>query len=201
MEPQQGYHGESSYDCFRVHIKEHLEHGYEAQGSPAKFASKYCLMKYWTVDLVKEIVFATEDIDYQIVEIREQYLRIFSILVWISTTGRSYVRYLKHFVRNGRDDNSLPFTGRPDFFPNANDSEIFWTAFFENQWMFCPVQLGPNRLNNRNLHANQILPLTIGEELGAQNIGRPASIHLAHASETLARTYPVRFPMFSIAFQ
>ncbi|KAK2607656.1 hypothetical protein N8I77_006319 [Diaporthe amygdali] len=185
----QGYHGESSYDRFRVHIEENLEDGYEAQGSPAKFASKYCLTKYWTVDLVEEIVFATEDFDYQILEIREQYLRIFSTLVWISTTGRSYVRYLKHFVRNGTDDSSLPFRGRPDIFPNANDSEIFWTAFFENQWKFFPVELGPRRMYDRTLHASQILPLTIGEELGAQNIGRPASIHLAHASEMLARTY------------
>lgn len=109
-------------------------------------------------------------------------------------TGRSYVRYLKHFVRNGRDDYILPFRERPAFLPSTTDSEVFWTTFFKEQWTFCPVQL--KGMYNRNLHPNQILPFTICGDIGSQNIGKPAKIQLAkvHASETLAQTLSVNLP-------
>lgn len=192
-----GYHGESSYDRFKEHVQRNLETGHEAQGSPAKFASFHCLTQYWTAARVHEILSDTGDLDYQIEDIRKQYLHIFSILVWISMTGRSYVRYLKHFVRKARDDCILPFRERPALFPSTTDSEVFWTTFFKNQWMFCPVQLGPRGVYNRDLHPNHILPFTICGDLGSQNIGRPAKIQLAkiHASETLAQTHSVTYPM------
>lgn len=195
MASLEGDHGESSYDLFKEHVERNLETGHEAQGSQAKFATIHCLTQYWTTAHVQEIVFDTGGLDCQVQDIRNRYLRIFSILVWMSMTGRSYVRYLKHFVRNGRDDQILPFRERPAFIPTTNDGEIFWPTFFKNQWMFCPVQLGPS-LFNRDLHPNQILPFTIGDDLGSQNIGRPANIRLAkvHASETLSQTRLVNFP-------
>lgn len=190
-----GYHGEISYDRFKDHIERNLETGHEAQGSPAKFASFHRLTQYWSAhaDDVQEIVSNTGDLNYQIEDIRKRYLRIFSILVWISMTGRSYVRYLKHFVRNGKEDPILPFRERPAFFPSTTDSEVFWTTFFKHQWMFCPVQLGPRGIYDRDLHPNQILPFSISGDLGSPDIGRPAKIRLAkvHASEALLQTHSV----------
>lgn len=196
MASLEGDHEESNYDLFKEHVERNLETGHEAQGSPARFATIHCLAQYWTTTHVQEIVFDAEGLDYQVQDIRNQYLRILSILVWMSTTGRSYVRYLKHFVRSGRDDHILPFRERPAFIPSTNDGEIFWTTFFKSQWMFCPVQLGPPRMYNRDLHPNQILPFTISGDLGSQNIGRPANIRLAkvHSSDTLLQTHLVNFP-------
>jgi len=188
-----GSHDERCYDRFKEYIESRSETGQEAQGAPARFASIHNLATYWTEDHVREIVFDIGDLDYQIEDIRTQYLRIFSILVWISRTGQSYVRYLKHFMRNGRDDHVLPLRERPTFFPSAPDSESFWTTFFKSQWTFCPVQLGHNKIYNRNLHPSQILPFTIFDDLGSENIGRPAKIRLAkvHASDPLAQTLSV----------
>lgn len=194
MASLEGYHQESSYDRFKDHIERNIQTGHEAHGTRARFASLHCLTQYWTAAHVQEIVSDTGDLDYQIEDIRKQYLRIFSILVWSSITGRSYIRYLKHFVRKGRDDHILPFRERPAFLPSTTDSEIFWTTFFKNQWMFCPVQL--RGMYNRELHPNQILPFTICDDLSSQNIGRPAKIRLAkvHASETFAPTFSVNIP-------
>lgn len=198
MASLEGYHRESSYDRFKEHVDRNLERGHAAQGSAARFASFHCLTQYWTEAHVHDILFDTGDFHYQIEDIREHYLRIFSILVWISMTGRSYVRYLKHFVQKGTGDSILPFRERPTLFPSTTDSEDFWTTFFKNQWMFCPVKLGPTKIYNRDLHPNQILPFTICGGLDFQNIGRPAKIQLAnvHASETLVQTHSVTFPMF-----
>lgn len=186
MASLEGNQRESSYDRFKDHIERNIVTGQKAHGSTARFASLHCLTQYWTADHVQEILSDTGDLDYQIEDIRKQYLHILSILVWSSITGGSYVRYLKHFVRKGADDHILPFRERPAFLPSATDSEIFWTTFFKNQWMFCPVQL--RGMYNRELHPNQILPFTIHGGLDSQNIGRPAKIRLAkvHASETLA---------------
>lgn len=196
MASLEGDHGESSYDLFKEHVERNFETGHEAQGSPARFATIHFLTQYWTTDHVQEIVFDTEGLDCQVQDIRNRYLRILSVLVWISTTGRSYVRYLGYFVRNGRDDHILPLRERPAFIPSTNDGEIFWTTFFKNQWKFCPVQLGPSRMYNRDLHPNQILPFTISGDLGSENIGRPANIRFAkvHASDTLSQTHLVNFP-------
>lgn len=201
MASLEGYHGEGIYERFKDHIERNFETGLEAQGSSVKFASFHCLTQYWTADRIREIVFDTGDLDYQIESIRKQYLRIFSILVWISMTGRSYVRYLQHFVREGRDDHSLPFRERPGLFPTTNDSEAFWTAFFKSQWIFCPLQLGP-QMYNRNLHPNQILPFTICGDLGSQDIVKPAKIRLAkiNASERLVQSHSVSFFVISEGF-
>lgn len=197
MASLEGDHGESSYDRFKEHISRNFESGHEAQGEPARFASFHYLTQYWTAARVQEIMFGTGELDYHIEDILKRYLRIFSILVWISTTGQSYVRYLKHFVRTNRDDYILPFRERPAFIPSTTDSEKFWTTFFKSQWMFCPVQLGPPGMHNRDLHPNQILPFTIRGDLGSQDIGRPAKIRRAevNASETLAHTHSVNLPL------
>lgn len=191
-----GYHDDRYYDRFKQCIEKYSVFGHEAQGARARFAPFHILTKYWTTEQVREIVYDTGDLDYQIEDIRGQYLRIFSILVWISTTSQSYVRYLKHFMRNGRDDHVLPFRERPTFFPSAPDSESFWTHFFKNQWMFCPVELGLRKIHNRELHSSQILPFTGFSDLGSENIGRPAKIRLAkvHTSDPLAQTLSVNFP-------
>jgi hypothetical protein len=61
------------------------------------------------------------------------------------------------------------------------------------------VQLGHNKIYNRNLHPSQILPFTIFDDLGSENIGRPAKIRLAkvHASDPLAQDTFSKFPMIS----
>lgn len=195
MASLEGDLGENVYELFKEHAVRSFRTGHEAQGSPARFATIHCLTQYWTTANIQKIVFNTEGLNCQVHDIRNRYLRIWSILVWISMTGRPYVQYVTHFVRSDKDDDILPLRERPAFIPRTNDAEIFWTTFFKNQWKFCPVQLEHSRMYNRDLHPNQILPFTISGDVGSQNIGRPASIRLAkvHASDTLSQTHLVNF--------
>lgn len=125
-----------------------------------------------------EVVFAV-DCQFPIDDILTQYLQIFSILVWVSRTGRPYIHYLNIFNQHQRGDASLPIQERPGFLPSSNDADDLWAAFQKHQWMFCPVALGPRRLHDRRLHQNQILPLQIVKKLGHVKDGKPATVELA----------------------
>lgn len=166
------------FDRFRYHVQENQVTGLEAQGKQASYIPISKLRDYWTRSHVSEVVHAT-DCQVPIDDIRTQYLQTFSILVWISRTGRPYLHYLNIFNRHERGDASLPIQERPGFLPSSNDADDLWTTFHKHQWIFCPVVLGPRRLHDRRLHQQQILPLQIVKRLGHVKDGKPARIELA----------------------
>lgn len=166
------------FDRFRYHVQENRVTGWEAQGSQAYYIPISKLRDYWTRSRLLEVVQVT-DCQVPIDHIQNQYLRTFSILVWISRTGQPYLHYLDLFNRHERGDTSLPLQERPNFLPNANDADDLWTSFHRHQWMFCPVALGPQRLHDRKLHRKQILPLQIVKRLGHVKDGKPAKVELA----------------------
>lgn len=97
-------------------------------------------------------------------------------------------RFKEYVDENLIRDANLPLQERPRCLTSAPDADDFWAAFDKDQWMFCPVSIGPKvKLHNTRLQPRQILPLQIVRELSKS--GRPAKVQLAKLQPS-AETYP-----------
>lgn len=195
-------------DRFCGHVHENLKLGHTAQDTAisdrqtvqdtaisdpsSQYVTTEVLQQYWTSARVTEVLQATSNYLLPIKDICQNYLQIFSILVWISQTESSYVRYLSYFTENAKDDSSLPLTQRPSFLPATRDADDFYKCFSEDQFKFCPVKLShkSGRMHNRKLHPRQILPFTVEKTLGQERVGRPAIVYLATLNDPSMLSLP-----------
>lgn len=186
MEPSSPpiYRNLHSLDRFRKHVEENLVPGTLAQrpsghGAPVRYIPTPTQSKYWTQAHVREVILATRDLDLLIEDICTNYFQVFSILVWISTTGCSYIRYMEKFIQYRVDNTSLPLQDVPKFLTSAIDDQNFYRIFSEHQFMFCPVDLTAGTMRNRILDPSLILPLKVERDLSTPTVGRPATVRLA----------------------
>lgn len=138
------------------------------------------LRGHWNEAHVKEILYTTAEQPHvlPIDVICEKFPRTFSIIVYISRTDRSYVRYMARFIRHETDDFSLPLTRKPSFLSDDDDAEDFFRAFERHQWKFCPASLGPSRPYDRQLDPRQVLPFCgVGGEVSSKHTWGHASVH------------------------
>lgn len=171
---------EDAFDKFRDVVQRGLKYGQTARREKARYIPAHILHEHWDEAHVNEILYATaEQLHVLPIDvICEKYSRVFSVIVYISRTDRSYVRYMTRFIRHQRDDISLPLTEKPTFLSDDDDAEDFFRAFSKHQWKFCPASLGPSRIYDRELDPRQILPFCpVGGTVSSKHDWGHASVH------------------------
>ena len=168
------------FDSFREVVNERKKYGQTARGDPASYVPTPVLRDHWDEVNVRDVLYATSErlLLLPIDVICQKFPQTFSIIVYISATGRSYVHYMSLFIRHHRDDVSLPLEEKPPFLLDSSDANDFFNAFRENQWKFCPVPLGPSRIHDRRLDPRQVLPFSSeGKSVSPEKIGRDTTVH------------------------
>lgn len=168
------------FDKLNSHVKQNLRPGQTAGGQKEYYVPAGTLHEFWDVSHIKEILYKTpvQPLLLPITNIRDQYPQTLSIIVYISGSGRSYVRYLELFIQYEKNDDTLPLEEKPAFLPDTPEAKDFFEAFYENQWKFCPVPLGYGKLYKRKLYPRRILPLfREGDDVDSKKIGRETTVY------------------------
>ena len=136
----------------------------------AKYIPHSVLKKYWTRQRVQEILnlHTGESIDIRIDNVLNDYIVIFSILVYISSVNSFRVRDIELFIQSNLvSDLNLPLDdARADqIYSHGQQGQESWELFKKYQFFFSPVRLGPNLLHKRELLTGSILPLDCGETI------------------------------------
>lgn len=136
---------------FTSYVSSNLHVGYGVDGQEDKFLPPAKLPLYWSWGKVQEVL-TYHNIVVSVNAIRQHYLRVFSILVYMNA-----VNFLEAaFMHHGFDDGKFPVEECP--WPSSPLFSDFWTRFAPHQWMFFPLELHPNRLLGTRLPPNRILP-------------------------------------------
>lgn len=90
--------------------------------------------------------------------IEKSYLAIFVIL-WLIGKATSITSFIR---RNDLSDAHLPFRN-PDNWPDS--CKEFFGAFFKLQWEFCAEEFNPDRLDDKELEDQSILPILTQDPL------------------------------------
>lgn len=141
-------------------------------GNGAKYIPLERLENYWQNNPISHVLNSCRDespIHVSIDDILTRYLRIFSILVYISTPENIKLHYIKSFTSEDISDTRLPFKTKPEALSNAADGVHTFELFQKNQWPFSPVALGPNRLQSKELLPRSVLPFTVQKVLAGGN--------------------------------
>ena len=94
-------------------------------------------------------------------QIKENYCKIFCLLISI---GKG--QFITQFVENGIDDHNLPLQTQPPDFPSSASDPHFFSAFYREQWKFCPHKLHADTFNRQFKAKEHILPIRKIAELG-----------------------------------
>lgn len=155
--------------------------GVDCEGNPAHYVPYSSLQTFWTEDYIEEIFYRCGIVENSS-DILNNYLQGFSTLMYISskshTPCRIYLNHMRRIRRRDQDDKTLPWVKRPDnLFDGPGESGTF-EEFREAQWMFCPVVIDPvrDRMSDRHLHLQHILPITITPEKDIRRPKREATI-------------------------
>lgn len=103
-------------------------------------------------------------------QITGDYLRIFSILCYISTDSSSAVRYIRYFIDVDYSDIRLPLIRNGSKWPHNKYPRMprhrefldALTQFLEHQWTFIPFELTQKSPIRKSLDPNIILPFDSG---------------------------------------
>ncbi|KAM0425860.1 hypothetical protein ACHAPT_008798 [Fusarium lateritium] len=129
----------------------------EREGQPPRKDCLYVppslLKEYWDKNPVRQVLDSCS-LHANADQITKRFLRVFSTLVYIGQPENVTLFTLKN-----RDDYQLPILELPREFPPA--LQEFW----EQQWMFCPLEFSRDLVYKRELHSRHILPVTYRESL------------------------------------
>ncbi|KAI3394706.1 hypothetical protein diail_2291 [Diaporthe ilicicola] len=129
------------------------------------------LLTYWTIPRIRA---ACESYSERIIVkhnvIRDRFLRVFSTLVYIGSLS-----YLPAFQRRDLSDQRFPDTTLPGFWESSPAHMSMFENFRNHQWMFFPVIIDRDSLDDRLLPPEQILPLW-SEEVIREKFHNRASI-------------------------
>lgn len=180
MDYNQSPQNEAPFSKFQDFVGQNSVEGQAAQGNSARYVPLEKLRQYWGQEgRIREILYTTSW-DQEVLPIgviRDRFLCILSIIVYVSTTRVSYIGYLSRYISHHRDDTTLPHTEKPEFLSGAPDALDFFAAFDRGQWMFCSVPLGPYMVYNRRLDSRQVLPFVpVGDSIGSAQVGRQTTV-------------------------
>ncbi|KAH7254888.1 kinase-like domain-containing protein, partial [Fusarium solani] len=139
---------------FREWVHDNQKTGVDGHNQERPYVPPSLLELYWDIEEVREAL------DYcgimeNAAQIVTRFLRIFSTLVYVGQTQK-----ITLFTNRNRDDFDLPIL----------DPSFEWKTplrdFWDEQWMFCPLEFSKELIFKRELHTRQILPVTYGESLG-----------------------------------
>lgn len=146
---------------FRRHVNENLAKGVNGEGEDVHFVPPSVLTKYWTREKV-DIILGYEQANSEM--ILSSFSRVFSILVYIGQP-QEITWFCKH--HRYLDDVQLPLY-EPSF-PSA----CSWIdSFVTTQWMFIPLILTGDRIFERVLPPQTILPVEYVKPLTRQRGGQ-----------------------------
>lgn len=154
------------------------ESGFTCDWQPAPFVPQSVLLDFWTIDKIRTVCIQA-DLSISPTTILQQYLTVFSILVYLSRTQNQSLELFEILVSNSRDDSTLPWTEVPSWLDghfNSHERLIF-DAFLEKQWPFCPVLLSPKKpLSNAKQDRRRIFPFGDQKAMGTPSVGREATV-------------------------
>lgn len=134
--------------------------GLNGYGKEDYFVSEDALRDYWNEDRVSDVLWRA-GLHRQTLpppkSIIQSYLRIFSILIYITTPNLPSLAYLSEFSQRGKDDHNLPFL--EGIFPGTSEGTEVEAEFLQFQFLFSPIVLNPG-LHDRQLDSRCVLPLT-----------------------------------------
>ncbi|KAG5768528.1 hypothetical protein H9Q72_003994 [Fusarium xylarioides] len=136
---------------FRKWVENNARTGVNGFDKEEKYVSDTQLADYWSTTNLYEIISAIDPpISVPVNTIRQMYLRIFSILVFIGKLGN-----ISLFSKPGINDSKLPL-GPNHLLPEWHGC---LDEFLVEQWQFCPWAFPEGESDERQLPARQILPI------------------------------------------
>ena len=148
--------------AFREYIDyglgDHRHKGLDGNGEQKDFVCTQALEKYWTVKKISAVLRRDNNHEVNAEEVRKNYLKIFSILVYIA-----YSAFIHQIMSNDEiDDTTLIHSQRvAGKYPELDK---ILPTFSKAQWKFNPYFLDGVR-HGRKLDMERILPLSLGAPL------------------------------------
>lgn len=146
--------------------------GRDGYGRVKGYVPRDELFNYWTVSRIRDACESySEGITTRHNLIRNRLLRVFSTLVYIGKLS-----YIPTFQYHGLSDQRFPDTTPPGPLSQAPSYKSMFDDFKDHQWIFFPVILDRDTLDNTWLPPERILPICIEEPIGSQLHREKASI-------------------------
>ncbi|QGI85876.1 uncharacterized protein FFB20_10578 [Fusarium fujikuroi] len=168
---------------FRQWVEINARTGVNGFGEDKKYVSGTQLENYWSPTTLCEIISTIDPpIAVSVDTIRQMYLRIFSILVFIGKLGN-----ISLFSKPGINDSNLPL-GTNHLLPEWRGC---LDEFLIQQWQFCPWAFPRLESDERQLPARQILPLRYEAQLTREGWSSPAArIQVVNIDEDYCESIP-----------
>ncbi|KAF3015315.1 hypothetical protein E8E14_009162 [Neopestalotiopsis sp. 37M] len=115
------------------------------------------LTKYWTIHKITKVLRSYDKpLPFDARSIQAAYLRIFSALVWTSTTRR----FLGLILTDGLDDPRWPLVDPPrNWNVQIRGADNDFATLKRGQWIFFPFHFEKHRLHKTELKSDCILPI------------------------------------------
>lgn len=168
---------------FRQWVQNNARTGVNGFDKEEKYVSDTQLADYWSPTNLYEILSTIEPpLAVPVDTIRQMYLRIFSILVFIGKLGN-----ISLFSKPGINDNNLPL-GPNHLLPEWHGC---LDEFLEEQWQFCPWAFPEGESNERQLPARQILPIRYEVPVAREGWISPAArINVVNIDDDYCQSIP-----------
>jgi len=169
-------------DHFRCALGTMREFGTDGNGEATRYVPYGDLRRYWTSERIASVLQPCTVPSLMADDIYQRFLRIFSILVFIDRP-----KYLGVFQKRAINDEYLPISEHwPYKTDEGNDFQRVLNDFYQNQWTFCPIEIGQKIMFKRKLDISQILPFVHEQNLREQNLGAGGQcykvrIHSSHS--------------------
>lgn len=182
--------GNRNWDTSRLSVQfltftaERKVQGRNCEGEGATCVPFSALLEFWTKENIDQIFQSCDEFPIT-QDVRRNYIRVLSTLVYISVVeNANYLHYFHNIQSQQRDDTSLPWLSIPQHvFEGPHATHIF-DLFFEHQWMFCPAVLDQEkRMSDRNLHPRHVLPFTTDAGIHISHEGRDATLSVVNINE------------------
>ena len=143
---------------FTQHIDERkkLYTGLDFSDKLTHFIPEAELKNYWTTANIDAVLRAQNPpVAASIDVIRKQFLRTFSTLVYANR-----VQFYHEFTAHGLNDEHLPLDSFPAHWADGPIYQDLYRDFAKHQWLFFPLRLAPDQVNDRTLDDGFVLPIT-----------------------------------------
>lgn len=141
--------------CTHIDKKKRRFVGLDAFDNDTSFIPFEVLRDYWTKARVNTVLKAFRgNLTFNIENIRNHYIRIFSILVYCDA-----VSHLQEFTRHNLNDAKLPLKQHPAEWPTGPIYARLFGKFSKHQWTFFPFIFSDAQLDDHCLDDDIVLPI------------------------------------------
>jgi len=132
--------------------------GHDVAGNRHRYIPWKMLRDYWTAVEIHALLYDNFELHVDVGVVQEQYLRIFSTLVF---GGPSAVQHFKElFINYGITDEKLPLLERPGAWMGIDCwIDDYCAGLSPNQWQFFPLPFDRDHLQDCDIGPGRILPI------------------------------------------